>query len=100
MSRLPDTADQLRSDIDRGLSGDKVDHSDPAAAPLGTDDEAAGHGPTRWQVYTAATHELKPRLASAPRPLEGFPTLYLGVIVPISAAILLAAYLGSMGRAF
>ena len=34
--------EQLRSDIDRGRTGDKVEASDPAAAPLGTDEEAAG----------------------------------------------------------
>lgn len=33
---------ELRGDIDRGLTGDKVAFADPAAAPLGTDDEAAG----------------------------------------------------------
>lgn len=33
---------ELRGDIDRGLTGDKVAAEDPAAAPLGTDDEAAG----------------------------------------------------------
>jgi hypothetical protein len=27
---------------DRGRTGDKVDHFDPAAAPLGTDEEAGG----------------------------------------------------------
>jgi hypothetical protein len=36
------TASKLRHDIDRGRGGDKVDAIDPAAAPLGTDDEAAG----------------------------------------------------------
>jgi uncharacterized protein HemX len=30
----------LRHDIDHGRTGDKVDWPDPAAAPLGTDDEA------------------------------------------------------------
>jgi hypothetical protein len=34
--------DQLRHDIDRGHTGDKVAFPDPAAAPLGTDEEAAG----------------------------------------------------------
>jgi hypothetical protein len=34
--------DELRADIDRGRTGDKVDAPDPAAAPLGTDEEAAG----------------------------------------------------------
>ena len=36
------TTEQLRQDIDRGLTGDKVDAIDPAAVPLGTDEEAAG----------------------------------------------------------
>ena len=36
------TTEQLRHDIDRGRTGDKVDAIDPAAAPLGTDEEAAG----------------------------------------------------------
>ncbi|WP_109109709.1 hypothetical protein [Azospirillum sp. TSO35-2] len=38
-------ANRLRADIDRGLTGDKVPATDPAAAPLGTDDEAAGTAP-------------------------------------------------------
>jgi hypothetical protein len=41
-SRRGDTVDQLRSDIDSGRTGDKVPAADPAAAPLGTDEEAAG----------------------------------------------------------
>lgn len=36
------TMSQLRRDIDRGRTGDKVDHPDPAAVPLGADEEAAG----------------------------------------------------------
>src|SRR6266571_2333439 len=36
------TADQLRRDIDRGRTGDKVSWPDPASVPLGTDEEAAG----------------------------------------------------------
>jgi hypothetical protein len=42
ISTSSSTVDQLRSDIDRGRTGDKVDAPDPAAAPLGTDEEAAG----------------------------------------------------------
>jgi hypothetical protein len=37
------TTDQLRIDIDRGRTGDKVAWPDPAAAPLGADEEAAGN---------------------------------------------------------
>ncbi len=35
-------AERLRADIDAGKTGDKVAASDPAAAPLGTDEEAGG----------------------------------------------------------
>lgn len=35
-------AHRLRHRIDQGLTGDKVPARDPAAAPLGTDDEAGG----------------------------------------------------------
>ncbi len=34
--------DRLRKAVDSGRSGDKNPFPDPAAAPLGTDDEAAG----------------------------------------------------------
>lgn len=37
------TADRHRIDIDRGRTGDKVPFPDPAAAPLGTDEEAGGN---------------------------------------------------------
>ena len=36
------TVCQLKNDIDRGRTRDKVDYPDPAVVPLGTDDEAAG----------------------------------------------------------
>jgi hypothetical protein len=52
----PTTA-QLRDDIDRGLTGDKVRAIDPAAAPLGTDDEAAGTPPSGEAVRQARDYE-------------------------------------------
>lgn len=36
------TIDRQRLDVDRGVTGDKIPFPDPAAAPLGTDEEAAG----------------------------------------------------------
>jgi hypothetical protein len=36
------TIEQLRDDIDHGRTCDKVDALDPAVAPLGADEEAAG----------------------------------------------------------
>jgi hypothetical protein len=44
-TRRERNVDQLRNDIDSGRTGDKVPYPDPAAAPLGTDDEAAGTPP-------------------------------------------------------
>lgn len=41
-AREPRNVEQLRDDIDSGRTGDKVPVADPAAAPLGSDDEAAG----------------------------------------------------------
>lgn len=38
----PHTMARLRADIDSGRTRDKVSAPDPAASPLGTDDEAAG----------------------------------------------------------
>ncbi|RDE08482.1 hypothetical protein [Pelagibacterium lacus] len=46
----PETVEELRNRIDRGETGDKVDWPDPAASPLGTDDEAGGYPPTREEL--------------------------------------------------
>ncbi|MFC7704742.1 hypothetical protein ACFQXB_11110 [Plastorhodobacter daqingensis] len=62
------TADRLRAEIDRGAAGDKIPFSDPAAAPLGTDDEAAGTPPTPEQLEHARRAELAGRAdADLPR---------------------------------
>ena len=61
-----DTVEQLRRDIDHGRTGDKVAASDPAAAPLGADDEAAGT-PISPHVV-AATRKAEDRgMARPPR---------------------------------
>jgi hypothetical protein len=57
--------DQFRHAIDKGLTGDKVSFPDPAAAPLGTDDEAAGSPVTHAQLRAAWEAERKPDLTSA-----------------------------------
>src|SRR4051812_6845187 len=41
----PAAAARRKAEIDRGLTEDKVPGFDPGAAPLGTDDEAAGAPP-------------------------------------------------------
>lgn len=47
-------AQKVRHAIDAGRTGEKVEGPDFAAAPLGTDDEAAGHKP---QGAWAPPHE-------------------------------------------
>ena len=87
-----ETTEQLRIAIDQGRAGDKVDVSDPAAAPLGTDDEAAGTPNSVAQVRLAAAHEIrkaKPRASGIGHAwwLIGF-TVSLGVSIIASAIII------------
>jgi hypothetical protein len=51
------SADKLRAEIDAGRTGDKVAFPDPAAAPLGTDEEAAGTPPTPEHLDIAFAQE-------------------------------------------
>lgn len=52
-SNEPSNVEQLREEIDKGEFADKVDYTDPAAAPLGSDDEAAGNPPRADEVSKA-----------------------------------------------
>jgi hypothetical protein len=52
---------QLRQDIDSGATGDKVPVLDPAMAPLGTDDEAAGVPPSPEMVAAVRQAERAER---------------------------------------
>jgi hypothetical protein len=54
----PPNADQLRKAIDEGRTGDKVAFPDPAAAPLGTDAEAAGAPPSGGERRQALAAEV------------------------------------------
>jgi hypothetical protein len=60
------TADRLRHDIDQGRGGDKIPFPDPAAAPLGTDDEAAGTPPSRDEVEAAWRTEMGAGVQTTP----------------------------------
>lgn len=58
---------RLRDAIDHGRTRDKVNWPDPAAAPLGTDEEAAGT-PVKVQAATmAAAREIKASDDAEPR---------------------------------
>lgn len=64
-------AQKLKGAINSGRTGDKVAFSDKGAAPLGTDDEAAGTADTAARVATAMGQEFKQRRScTRPRPLS------------------------------
>lgn len=55
----PARAERLRHEIDSGRTGDKVAFHDPAAVPLGADDEAAGTAPGPAEVAQARRLETR-----------------------------------------
>ena len=79
-----ETADRLRADIDRGRTGDKVPVTDPAAAPLGTDDETAGTPPTAAEVAAARAGLDTP---GPPQPSRGLRGSWVGLIFIIVLCI-------------
>jgi len=86
------TADRLRYEIDRGRGGDKVDASDPAVAPLGTDDEAGGSPPTPAQVKQAYANEIAPGPSSENVGDTGV-LIYMGALGFLVMSVSLAVWL-------
>ena len=104
MAKPSTTAAQLRRDIDAGLTGEKVPYEDPAAAPMGTDDEAAGTPLSAQAAELAASAEPRggtsldapgvteerfrpPLSSSAPKGVRAI----LAVLVLLAAGTLLVA---------
>ncbi|WP_141563212.1 hypothetical protein [Teichococcus rhizosphaerae] len=58
-NEAPARTEGLRHQIDSGQTGDKVAFPDPAAAPLGADDEAAGAAPSAAQIAEARRLETR-----------------------------------------
>lgn len=86
----PPTSDRLRHDIDRGRGGSKVDASDPAAAPLGTDDEAAGTPPSASELRMA--HETEINSSPSERSGDDWAVpLYATAIIAIGVTIVAGA---------
>jgi hypothetical protein len=80
------TTSELRIDIDSGRTGDKIDSPDPAAVPLGTDDEAAGTPPSPERVKLALRQELSWRsnvMINVPR-LDTATRLYFVFIIALA----------------
>lgn len=83
---------KLAAALDRGAGRDKVSSGDPAAAPLGTDEEAAGTPISPDAVQIALAHEVRGK----PRPVrEGhepyFPVRAMAVVFLILLALAAAA---------
>jgi hypothetical protein len=87
---MPTTA-RLRQDLDRGRGGDKVRNIDPAAAPLGTDDEAAGTSPTAAQIKLAYHHEIGKGMSSEQGDDHGV-AIYIAIVLLWSCTLLSAIY--------
>jgi hypothetical protein len=81
-----ETTDEFRIDIDRGRTADKIDWPDPAMAPLGTDDEAAGMPPSDKRVQLAFRQELpwRPKLTLDVRTLDVPTRLYFIFIIALA----------------
>jgi hypothetical protein len=96
---------QLEGDIDAGRTGDKSPGEDPAAAPLGTDEEAAGpmlserdqaevrglqrQGRPKVHEPNAAEPELAPA-GEQPRQAGGFvAAAIVGVLIAVALAIVI-----------
>ncbi|MGQ4272932.1 hypothetical protein [Terrihabitans sp. B22-R8] len=87
--------EQLRADIDKGRTGDKIAGSDPAASPLGTDEEAAGTPPPSDAVSDSRANEIKGLAQRPPEALPNsglmhyWPWIAIGIVVLIAIIVIL-----------
>jgi hypothetical protein len=88
MTESHPTTAKLRHDIDHGRGRDKVDVIDPAAAPLGTDEEAAGTPPSGPAVARAHADEIDPK---TDRRSDAAVPIHIGAIILLFGLIVLAA---------
>ena len=84
---IASNVDQLRSRIDHGKTGEKVDFADPAAAPLGTDGEAAGAPVTARELAMDAGSAAKAAQSAGTHRGDGAAFgVYIGLIVVLALA--------------
>jgi hypothetical protein len=99
------TSAQLKTDIESGRTGDKNPVRDPALAPLGTDDEAAGRPPSPARTALARHNENTGRWLGGGSPLastaqaDGQPVLFLAVTGVIGIALVVGVWLARAGMA-
>ena len=86
------TSEQLRADIDSGRTHDKVAHSDPAAAPLGTDEEAAGTSADPTLVSIERQRESLPEYTDKPAGQTPRSRLLIIVVLAVICAALIVFF--------
>jgi hypothetical protein len=93
------TVAMLQGDIDSGRTGDKNLTLDPSAAPLGTDDEAAGTPPTPFHVAVARYYETVERWTgsnwkpdAAHHKWDGLPVGFIGFIVAVGLVLIVGIW--------
>ena len=82
------TADQLRYDVDRGRTGDKVSWPDLASVPLGTDDEAAGTPFAPGDIAAARRGERRGPHQAQPDTGLGHAWILVGFVLALLAGVL------------
>jgi len=82
--------DRLRADIDRGKTGDKVPAADPAAVPLGTDDEFADVAPASSAAARTHAREIATGPAQPPQRMRGLGHAWIlvGLVVLLAAGLI------------
>jgi hypothetical protein len=88
--RTDPTTEQLRADIDSGRTGSKISKGDPAASPLGTDDEAAGTPPSGAAVAAARAAEVKTTPKTPPEEAPSGPLMRYWPFLVIGAVAVFA----------
>ena len=85
--------DQFRAKIDKGETHDKVAVSDPAAAPLGTDEEAAGTPVSPTALQQAHCQETGRQVTVSTRPWLWWilpAALSAGVVLMVGMALVVS----------
>jgi hypothetical protein len=90
-NRARDTAEQLRHDIDSGRTGDKIPAADPATAPLGTDDEAAGtRARPDWVALARRIETSGPQLVPERHSGLGHTWIVVAIIAALAVVLVVA----------
>lgn len=89
-AKLPDrdmpTVEQIRHTIDRGGAHDKVRVGDPAAAPLGADEEAAGTPTTADRLKDTCANEFGRMADNIPKRRNGAALFATTMVLSVALA--------------